>query len=186
MIFLCGHHNTGKTTLAKWLFDFGFPYIETGDIVRNLYKITLPNYEFSEWATKIGLKYPNYFNECILKEIIRLEKTLPQSKNIIVVGNRQKSGITFLINNHKTSYRNLIIYLVASEDKLYQRQLQRQDRIMKNSTLELFKNEYLAFDKEMGIESIKDIANYIIDSNINIEQVKEKISFILKQNGYII
>lgn len=54
MIFLCGHHNTGKTTLAKWLADFGFPYfIETGDIVRNLYKITSPNYEFSEWVPRL-------------------------------------------------------------------------------------------------------------------------------------
>lgn len=186
MIFLCGHHNTGKTTLAKWLADFGFPYIETGDIVRNLYKNTSPNCEFLEWVIEIGLKYPNYFNEYILEEIIRIEKILPQLKNIVVVGNRQKSGITFLINNYKTSYQNLIIYLIAPEDELYRRQLQRQDRTIKNLTLELFKNKHLAFDKEMGIDGIKDITDYIIDSNLNIEQVKEKMGIILKQNGYII
>ena len=168
MIFLCGHHNTGKTTLAKWLADFGFSYIETGDIVRNLYKNISLNCAFPEWATETGLKYPNYFNKCILKEIIRLEKIFPQSKNIVVIGNRQKSGITFLINNYKASYQNLIIYLIAPEGELYRRQLQRQNRTIKNLTLELFKNEHLAFDKEMGINDIKDIADYIIDNNLNI------------------
>ena len=59
MIFLTGHHSSGKSTLANKLKSEGFIHIETGKIVRQKYlELTRGEKNFQVWATQIHKNSP--------------------------------------------------------------------------------------------------------------------------------
>lgn len=187
MIFICGHHNTGKTTIAKELTKFSFFHIETGDVVRRLFKEQKSNLNFHEWATKINNETPHFFDKYILNIILKIQNSSKKDKNakIIITGNRQLSGINYLINHNGYSLKNLIIYLdIDNNEELYKRQIKRKDRKLDNFNKESFINDYLEFDKKMGIDQIKDKADYIINSNMSKKKVMKDFFGILKLNNY--
>src|SRR4030043_647912 len=187
MIFIAGPHNSGKTTLAKWLVNSGYVHIETGDIVRKKHKEFAPESDFHDWACRNNEKNPDFLNECILEAIINARKEILNSQgriqDIIVTGNRQIDGINFIVEKLKNDLHRekFIIYLDAPIEELYQRQLKREDRIIASLTFEKFKDEYLAFDKKMGLENIKKYADCIIDSGKENSKICNEISSILRE-----
>lgn len=185
MIFLAGHHNSGKSTLAGWFESGGFKHIETGDIIRNCYKSQNITEPFGEWASRVNAETPDYFNEIILEHIRKVSDSFSDLDKVIITGNRQLGGINYLTEHIQgNGHKPVIVFLEASEQELYRRQLERSDRIIPNLTFDKFSNEYLAYDKNMGIDNIKKRADYVIDSNKPVEEILREIVFILGKTGY--
>ncbi len=177
--------------MAKRLSGFGFIHIETGDIIRRKHQDLAPSIDFHEWADKNNKKDRNFLNECILEVIINAQREISilnksNIQDIIITGNRQIDGINYIMEqNRKDMGRGkTIIYMDAPIEELYQRQIKREDRIIPNLTFEKFKSEYLAFDKEMGLENIKKHADCVINSSNENNEIFRKISMILKERGY--
>ena len=184
MIFICGYHNTGKTTIAKKLISFGFFHIETGDLVRNLYKDNNSKINFYDWTAAITKNNIHYFDKHIINNILKSQQKI--KKDVIITGNRQLSGIKYIISktHHNPHFKNIIIYLKAPCKELYKRQLGRTDKIIKNLNKDKFINDYLGFDKSMGIDKIELSADYIINSDNSKELVIQQIIEILRLNNY--
>src|SRR3972149_7799207 len=179
MIFLTGHHNAGKSTLAAWFKSIGFLHVETGDIVRGCYKSTCATKLFGEWAHEINSVNPDYFNELILKHIQEAYHSFFNADKVIITGNRQLGGINYLIRHiQEGECKHSIIFLEVLEEELYRRQIERKDRIIRDLTFNKFINEYLAYDKNMGIDNIKKGADYIINGNRDTDDIIKDASFI--------
>jgi len=187
---MVGPHNSGKTTVAKGMVNCGFFHIETGDIVRQKYNEVAPGISFHDWVRKNNAENIYFFDNFILDAINSVkERSINGEKRlhgIVVTGNRQLDGIKYLMERASDSdnRRNIIIYLDASIEELYSRQLKRKDKIIPNLTFTSFKNEYLAFDEEMGLERIKDVADFILDSGKPADEIFKEVSLTLKEEGY--
>jgi dephospho-CoA kinase len=186
MIFIVGHHNTGKTSLARALIPFGFLHIETGDIVRMVYQKLSFNIDFYEWASE----HKHQFDDFIINEILKAKRKILESvdnlQDVIITGNRQLSGILSIIKKVPPIGKrgNVIIFLDANPKELFRRQMARKDRLIPTLSFEQFVKDFLDYDKAMGIEEIRQKADFIIDANKSKEEVFESVRKILKQRGY--
>lgn len=184
VVFVTGHHNTGKSTLADFLKQKGFIHIETGDIVRSVYKQESPGVEFSVWAQEVSGADPLFFDRCILKEIQReLERSGKDKRrvNLVVTGNRQYSGVVFLKERLLKNTEIRVVYLRALEQTLFERQLLRKDRVLPNLTADSFK-DYLEYDKTMGVEDIEKHADLVVDANKEIEEIRAVVFDFLSES----
>jgi len=187
MIFIVGHHNSGKSTIATLLKKYGFLHVETGDIIREIHKEQDPEREFSEWISEMNVKESDFLNNAILKKVnANLEqiKKNPFLQDIVVTGNRQVEGIEFLCENVTEPNSNIVIYMETNTEELYNRQLQRNDRIIDALTFEKFINEYLAFDTEMGLEQIRTRADVIVDSSFGVDIIFREVASVLSKHGF--
>jgi len=190
MIFLTGHHGSGKSTLAKRFSVRGFIHIETGNIVRNKYKEIGSGQDFHDWATSVSHGNPNYFNDCVLEKIVQAHNEITESDGeyigIIVDGNRQISGIEYIKHNAPSAdlHSDTVVYLDATYDELYRRQLARPDKKIPDVSFDSFVAKYLAFDNEMGLEQIKAYADEVIDSCIGPDNVEYRLCEIAVSQGY--
>ena len=188
MIFIVGPHNSGKTTLAKSMVGLGFIHVETGDIIRQKYKELNPLTSFQDWARKNNTECPHFFDDFILDRVNSVkEKNINCEKKIydvVVTGNRQIDGIRYLMEKINTSdiNKNVVIYLDAPIEELYVRQIKRKDRIIPNLNFVNFKDNYLAFDEEMGLGKIKDFSDFIVDSNKPLREILRETLSILKKD----
>lgn len=186
MIFISGHHNTGKSTIAKWLIPLGFSHLETGEIIRRTYSGENSKCDFYNWVSQKNLENKDYLDNLIVQEVLTVIKNNPSVK-LIITGNRQINGINYLkkrvgeIDNKK----DLILFLHAPEEELYRRQLERTDRIIPNLTFDVFKNKYLAYDEKMGVNLIEKEADYVLENLRDDKKVKDRIIEILKANLYL-
>lgn len=185
MIFICGPHNSGKTTLAKWLGKQGLIHIETGDIVRKTHQKLDPNQDFYDWAKKVNANDPDFLNRVVLEEIDQRFASLTKNKKVVITGNRQMDGIRFIINN--TKYKNkyfCIIFLDADEEELFRRQKKRNDERIAKLNRKSFR-KYLEYDIKMGINEIKKHADTVIDTKrISINAIRKQTIKFLTKHGY--
>lgn len=186
MIFICGHHNSGKTTVAKYLEKFGFIHIETGNIVRQKHKELTPDVNFHQWAIREGHKFDKYIVDEILSAREKLIKSNGSLQDIIITGNRQIEGIDYILLHVPPieGKENLIIFLHANDEILFQRQILRYNRQVTDLTFEKFKDELLRFDVQMGIEKIKEKTNCAIYNEGPLESFETKIKETLIKYGY--
>lgn len=185
MIFITGHHNTGKSTISNYLEQFGFVHIETGDVIREIHKKTAPEMEFIKWAEDMG----DSLNDFIVEKALIAKKIVLNSKNlqdVIISGNRQMSGINYVMCHVQpvNGRKNLTIFLYADDKILFQRQCARMDRNIPGLTLARFKEEILRYDIKMGIDEIKKKADVVIFNNHSLEELKINVENKLIQVGY--
>lgn len=186
MIFISGHHNTGKSTIAKWLGSLGFHHLETGEVIRKEHHNSSEGMDFYGWVDKKNAENKNYLNDLIVDEATKIFENDPHAR-LIITGNRQLSGINYLKEkiSNLDQRKSLILFLLAPEEELYRRQLERKDRIIPGLTFDLFKNKYLAYDEDMGIDSVRENADYVIENLRGDQRAKENIIAILKANSYL-
>ena len=186
MIFIVGHHNTGKTSLAKALIPFGFLHVETADIVRMIHKKISYNIDFHKWASEHKHQFDNFIIDEILKAREKILESVDNLQDVIITGNRQLSGILSIIRKVSPigKRENIIIFLDANPKELFRRQMVREDRLIPTLSFEQFVKDFLEYDKEMGIEEIREKADFIVDANKPKEEVFESVRKILKQRGY--
>ena len=184
MIFIAGHHNTGKSTLAKFLTKNGFLHVETGAVIRQIYKNSGSELSFGEWAKQNNHDFDNY----IIDEV-RAAKDLALRENgqdVVVTGNRQVEGINKIRQSVEPidQKAHVVIYLEAQPEVLFQRHQQRPDRRVDGLTLNAFKTEILGYDQEMGIERIRDMADVVLYNNSDISRLYLCFSNKLNLYGY--
>lgn len=185
MIFITGHHNTGKSTISNYLEQFGFVHIETGDVIRGIHKKIAPEMEFIKWAENMG----DSLNDFIVEKALIARKIVLNSddlQDIIISGNRQISGINYVIHHVQPvdGRKNLTIFLYADDKILFQRQCARLDRKISGLTLARFKEEILQYDIKMGVDEIKEKADAVISNNSSLEKLKTNVENKLIQVGY--
>lgn len=190
MIFIVGPHNSGKTTLAKSMVDFGFIHVETGDIIRQKYNEINPESSFRDWARKNNTENPHFFDDFIL-DIVNFEREknkdcMDKLCKIVITGNRQIEGIKYLMEkmNNVDMHANVVFYLDAPVEELYLRQTKRKDRIVPGLNFAIFKDEYLAFDEDMGLGKIKGASDFIIDSSKPVGEILREVQVNLETKGY--
>lgn len=188
IIFITGHHNAGKTTLAQWLKNYGFVHIETGDIIRKKHKELSPGTNFNNWVNFIGQQDPDFFNKCILEVVVnafkKIEKSNGKVQDIVVTGNRQIEGIQYICSNiNLLDNKPIILYVDSSEEELFKRHFQRSDCRHLNMNRKMFK-EYLELERSMGLEKIKPYADCVIKSKMNIKKTREEVITYLQSIGY--
>jgi len=186
MIFICGHHNSGKTTAAKYLKKFGFIHIETGNVVRQKHKELAPDVDFHQWAIRENHKFDKYIVDEILSAREKLIKSNGSLQDIVITGNRQIEGINYILLRIPPieGKKNLIIFLHVSDEILFQRQILKPNRQATDLTFEEFKDELLRFDLQMGIEKIKEKTNCVIYNEGPLESFETEIRETLIKYGY--
>jgi len=184
MIFIAGHHDTGKSTLAKFLVENGFVHVETGDVVRRIYKDSGSELPFGEWAKQNGHGFDDY----IISEV-RAAKSLALRENkqdVVVTGNRQLEGINKIRQSVEPldQRSHLVVYTEAQPEVLFQRHQLRPDRHIQGLTLGVFKQEILGYDKEMGVEKIKEVADVVLCNNCDVLGLYSCFSNKFRSFGY--
>lgn len=187
MIFISGHHNTGKSTIAKELVALGFSHLETGEVIRKKYlEETGSKEDFYDWVAKKNSEDKDYLDNLIVEEALNILKSNPSAK-LVITGNRQIGGINYIKQKigDMDKRKNLILFLHAPKEELYRRQLERTDRVIPGLTFDIFKDKYLAYDEEMGVSLIKERADYVLENLRDDLKVKDRIGEILKVNLYL-
>lgn len=187
MIFITGPHSAGKTTLAKQLQDCGFIHIETGDIVRKKYQEEAPGVEFHTWATAQHQRFNRFIADAVASARSSIEKSQDRFQDILITGNRQVSGIDYLLQNIPPldGKPNLIVFVEADEKILFRRHVERPGRCDEGMTFEKFKDEVLGFDVRMGLEEIRSRANLIVCNEDEIGNCVDCVRGFLESNGYV-
>lgn len=189
MIFITGHHNSGKSTAAGCLKEkYGFSHVETGDIVRQLHQHSKTNLPYGEWA-KLN---SHCFDQVITSTICDLRERILQTNgkvpDIVVTGNRQIEGIRHIINNVQPfpGREHLILYVEADPKILHERHMARMDRPTTRLTFKEFMDGLIKFDQDMGVELIKEHAHIKIRNEETVEKFLMLVSEALRSHGYIL
>ena len=187
MIFLAGHHNSGKSTVALHLRDvYGFLHIETGEIVRELYTQSGTSLPFGEWASASHHMFDKAIASRICEHVTATAQLNGKVEDVVVTGNRQIEGIRYITDRVDClpGKSNLIFYFEADPKILHTRHLVRTDRPTPRLTFNEFDRELLAYDREMGVEKIRDHAHVTIRNEGSIEDFLSSVISELHTRGY--
>lgn len=186
MIFIVGPHSAGKTTIARNLCNQGFLHVETGDIVRKKHQEVAPTIEFGAWASEQNHQFNHYIAEAVIREQKQILKSGKKLLDVIITGNRQTDGIDYLLRNVPSLNEtpNLIVYVDASEQILFDRYIRRPEKASSEITFEAFKQEVLGFDIKMGLEEIKSRADLVVRNEDEISSCVGDVAHFLELNGY--
>lgn len=184
MIFIAGHHDTGKSTLAGFLVKNEFIHVETSEIVRRIYRESGTEISFSEWANQNGHNFDDFIIRSV--ESARSQAIIENKQDIVVTGNRQLEGISKICDYVKPLdlRKNVIVYTEASPEILFQRHQQRRDRFIPGLTLDEFQKEIMGYDSQMGIDEIRNVADFVISNNGELDVFFNSLSRNLRPLGY--
>jgi len=187
MIFITGPHSAGKTTIAGHLQDWGFLHIETGDIVRKRHQEEASGVEFHIWASTQHQNVNRFIAEAVVAARSSVEQSQGRFQDILITGNRQVSGIDYLLQNIAPldEKPNLIVFIEADEQTLFKRHVERPGRCTEGMTFERFKEEVLGFDTRMGLEEIRRMANLIVCNEGQIGNCVDCVRNFLESSGYV-
>ena len=184
MIFITGHHDTGKSTLAKYFIENNFLHVETGNIVRSLYKAENPEIKFEDWAKGKGQLFDDHIIEEVKKAQLLVVKENRQ--DVVITGNRQIEGVNKICEKMPPleGKKHLIVYVEADPQILFVRHQGRPDRSIPGLTFESFSKNILGYDQEMGVEEIKKSADLIICNACQAELFFSCFTSKFKEFGY--
>ena len=187
MIFITGPHSAGKTTIAGYLKDLGFLHIETGDIVRKKYQEEAPGIEFHSWASSQHQRFNRFIADAAMDSRSVVEESHGRFQDILIIGNRQASGIDYLLQNVPPldGKPSLIIFVEADEQILFRRHAERPGRCPEGMTFEKFKEDVLGFDTRMGLKEIRSRANLIVCNEGRIGNCVDCVTSFLESSGYV-
>ncbi len=185
MIFIAGPHNVGKTSLAKGLISFGFVHIETGDVVRMIHQKSYPDIDFHQWACEQEHQFDDFIAAEVLKAREKILGSADSLQDVIVTGNRQMRGILSILEKVLPirGKGNIIIFLDADDQVLFERQVAREDRLVSGLTFKRFVEDFLNYDRVMGIDEIKERADVVINANGSKKDVLESVRRVLEKRG---
>lgn len=183
MIFLAGPHGSGKTKSAEIMSKFGFFHIDLGPTLRRICFERNGGINLETWIKHGENRFgPHFTDQLLIEEIMRIKKLLEASKkcrDLIIVGSRSRVGIeniTSAISN-VGNCNNHVIFIDAPFDMLRERYNSREKAKLDSSGF----YKLLAKDLEIGLDSIRDIAESTIWNDGDINSLEAKIKEILFQ-----
>ena len=181
MIFIAGLHYAGKTHFAKFLEEEGFPFIDLGPTLRNIWETTSSHLSFGDFIRPgEGNLGNNFIDELLSAEVSKRLRQLEEegsNKDLLIVGSRSIAGIEFIRSNcpEINGRKQVVIYIEANETTLYSRCCQKDSTPI---TLSKFK-QVLEKDRQMGVEAIREIANFVIDNDGSLGEFEQKIESLI-------
>lgn len=159
-LFIAGHHATGKTELAKHLFETrGYPFIDLGPTIRTAHVDSGSVLNLGDWVNEQELVHGINFTDDITTNAFRacLEKN-PGNGPVVVNGSRSYPGLEYIVKSAEvTNHR--IMYVVSRDDLLYERFINREG--IKDASADQFQR-LLQRDRDMGVEGIQAKADWIV------------------------
>ncbi|MES2994912.1 MAG: AAA family ATPase [Patescibacteria group bacterium] len=172
MIFLTGPHGSGKTTGSKLLEQYGFKVIDLGPTLRRLHTESDSSLSFGEWCRAGEADQgANFTDNLLINEINKRFSAVGGSSSdfldLLIVGSRSAEGIQYLRTRAKceTAYTDSIIFLDAPFEILLRNYSEREGSRYSRGTFQVI----LERDREMGLESIRSIANYVVRNDGSLE-----------------
>ncbi|MCE9628725.1 MAG: AAA family ATPase [Candidatus Vogelbacteria bacterium] len=181
MIFIVGHHGVGKSTFGNWLKSKGFIHLETSKLIKDVFTKSGSNLGFIDWVLEQG---DDNINQIIVDNInAEYSKAGSGFIDIVITGNRQFSGIEYIKNHVEKSVSsgNTIIYLNSPVEVLYERYHGRNDGRKSYESVNRFQEELITFDKTMGVEEIQSKADYIINTDKELDVTLEDLAVVIKK-----
>lgn len=177
IIGIAGKISSGKDTVADYITKKynakSLKYSQAlRDVLTRIYQdISRDNMQ------KISSLIRQMFGEDTLAKII-YNDILNSTENIIVVtGVRRSADIDLL----KTMSGFKLFYIDTNINIRYERLIQRSENIDdRNKTFEEFQKQELA-EAEMYIDKLKEIADYTIDNNSNVDDLYKKVDSIISE-----
>ena len=168
MIFIVGAHATGKTYLADIICRFNFLKIDLGPILRDIHKKSRSTKSFVEWIHGGEIKFGKNFTDDLLVNEIKntienLSNSFTKPIDFIIIGSRSVAGLRYILE-HVGQYSqksNKVIFLDAPFTVTYERYKKREGV---DITIEQFE-KILDNDKRMGLEDLRQVADFIILNN---------------------
>jgi dephospho-CoA kinase len=198
MIFLTGHHASGKTEAARILAEhFNFLSFEVSHIALVYKQKTRPDLSGRAWEVWIKeMRGPNAINQFILETIIdALHEHIAMQRrfqDIVITGYRQPADIEYLykslIANAELLPRTdkLLVYLTAPAPILYCQYLARKrDGDHLAITWEQFV-QLLAQEKERGLEVLAQQSVLLENAQEGIAHLEETLRHFVSTAGYSI
>ncbi len=183
MIFLVGPHGSGKTLSANLIAPHGFLTVDSGPTLRQIHQKQDTNLSFGDWITEGERHYGQRFTDDLLVCELKLAKMRAEEtrlhKDIVIVGNRSKGGIVFISERIKSvnGYSNQVVFLDAPFKILHERYNSREKKNLSDDEF----NELLDLDVRMGLNTIREIAQFNIWNNGDLESLRESLDKILFQ-----
>lgn len=182
MIFIVGAHATGKTYLADIICQFNFGKIDLGPILHTIHKKSGSNKSFTEWIYDGEKMFGKNFTDDLLgneiKNVIKkLNNDATRPIDFIVIGSRSVAGLKYILE-HIGQYNqknNKVIFLDAPLAVMYERYKKRENI---DISVEQFK-KILDNDKRMGLEDLRQVADFIITNDSTREKLSDHILSLL-------
>lgn len=181
MIFLTGPHGAGKTTASRMLGQYGFQAIDLGPTIRRLHLEADQELPFQDWCMAGERRIGKHFTDQILVEELNRQFCLCEEKDsfldLLVVGSRSFAGIEFLKTHVRcrSAYHDVVIFLDANEETLRRNFNEREGTIY---TKEGFA-KVLERDTQMGIDSIRQAADYVIRNEGSLGKLEASIQALI-------
>ncbi|MFY9493536.1 MAG: hypothetical protein WAP55_03620 [Minisyncoccia bacterium] len=187
MIFLAGPHGAGKTESARIMSCFSFLPIDLGPTLRKIHLELGIVDGFKDWIRKGEADFGQSFTDNLLIAEIRKIKEVVENGDshvdIVVVGSRSRRGIE-KIKGAVPRVRGRdgqVIFIEAPFDVLHKRYNERERLNLDPASF----RGLLGADLEIGIESIREIADFTLFNNGDIKSLETAIREILFQKlGY--
>lgn len=182
MIFLAGPHGAGKTKSAEILRTLGYFVLDLGPTLRTIHRDSGSSSAFGEWVMA-GEKHsgPHFTDALLAHEIMNQAKFVRGGdfRGLVGVGSRSARGIQYMRDCVQSidGAKSIIVFIDAPLEILRERYNRREG---KSFSVEEF-TVLLQKDVEIGLETIRPIADFHIVNVGGEEELKSQIKSILDQ-----
>lgn len=193
MIFLVGHRASGKTEVAKILERrFHIIHVETSSIVKDFKAVSSQETEMDQWEEGLLNRFGrDFINELIVegtREKIE-KKHDPELEDVVISGNRQASGVDYLIRNigelpNDIHSRLHLVTVVVDPRILYKRYVlrgRRDDAVMDEQE---FYEGVLERERTRGLSELMQRPHISIDNSGDLAALEERTFNLFRELGY--
>ena len=187
MIFLAGPHGAGKTRSAEIMAAFSFLPIDLGPTLRQIHRQHGAGVNFKDWIARGEVEFGQSFtDDLLINEVKRLREILEGGDpyiDMVIVGSRSARGIEKIKNAVPCmkGRGNHVIFLDAPVNVLWRRYNERENTGLNLSDF----HDLLRVDLEMGLDSVRKTADFILWNNDDSRHLERSLKEILFQKlGY--
>jgi dephospho-CoA kinase len=175
-LFVSGPHASGKSFTVNSALGEGFAVFDLGPLIRKIHQEQTSTLTYDEWVSANETAHGYDFTSEVLSEVIRpkiKDRTAPNGA--IIIGNRSISGIEYFKRKLQPADTR-IVYFEATLSVLHERYRSRENQ--PELSTEAFKS-ILEKDSAMGLETVRDHADYVIDNSDGFELAQSRLQEIL-------
>lgn len=130
LLFVCGHHASGKSRLIDKALEDDFVVFDTGPALREIHEKEAPDLDFEEWVKNGEDTYgKNYTNELLRHKLEEIRDIIDKEgrQGTVIIGFRTREGIDYIIEHIDHSDAK-IMYVVATKKLMLERYRMRKGK----------------------------------------------------------
>jgi dephospho-CoA kinase/transcription elongation GreA/GreB family factor len=179
ILFVCGHHASGKSSVIKEALEKDYLIFDTGPTLRKVHQQRRADISFEDWVSIGESQNGKNFTDIILKDELEklIETSEVQRSGIVVIGNRSLSGIEYMRENlHISDSR--IMYVVTPKKVMFERFKEREQ--LPNLPAVEF-DDIIEQEMKKGLYHVGRNADYKILNTGSIKEVAKKVKTLLDE-----